>query len=458
LYARNQKGKFILRIEDTDMVRSSSEMSEGIIQGLRWLGLDWDEGPVFQSERIPLYQQKAEELVEKGLAYPCYCTQEEIDGRIKKNAETGDFWGYDRHCLGLSDQQRTNFESQGKPRALRFRVPEGEVRYSDRIHGDIVVDSTTIEDFVLLRSDGLPTYHLTVVVDDMESQITHVIRGDDHISNTPKQVLLYRAFETRPPKFAHLALILGPDKKKLSKRHGVTSVLEFRDKGYLPLAFLNFLAQMSWSPGEERIYPVQELIEKFSLKKVSKGSPVFDMNKLDWLNGRLISNMSAEELKPPVKQTLQEAGLWNEAFDGARQTWFLELIDLLKERARTIRAFARSAVPFLAEEIVYDREGIHQHLMDERLDGSLPLLGKDFMSLEEFSAPEIERVLRKRAEKEGVKAALLIHALRMLVVGEPVSPGIFEVLELAGREKTIERMSAFPGIRDLVMKKENDHE
>ncbi len=453
LYARNQKGDFILRIEDTDSARSSKEMTGGIIQGLRWLGLDWDEGPIFQSERVPLYQQKAKELVEKGLAYPCYCTPEEIQNRIKKTAESGDFWGYDRHCLELSEQQRMQFESQGKAKALRFLVPEGEIRYTDRIHGDIAVDSTNVEDFVLLRSDGLPTYHLSVVVDDIESQITHVIRGDDHISNTPKQVLLYHAFGAKLPKFAHLALILGPDKKKLSKRHGVTSVLEFRDQGYLPLAFLNFLALMSWSPGEERIYSTGELIEKFLLNKVSKGSPVFDMNKLEWLNGRLISNMSAEELTPLIKKELQAENLWRDEFAGERKAWFGKLIDLLKERSRTIRAFPRAAKPFLVDEIEYDREGIEKHLMDESLDDLFPMLAKDFLGLEEFSAPEIERKLRQRAELEGVKAALLIHALRMVVVGEPVSPGIFEVLELAGREKTIKRMKALSEIRGLADKK-----
>jgi glutamyl-tRNA synthetase len=453
LYARSQKGTFILRIEDTDVARSSEEMTEGILDSLRWLGLDWDEGPVFQSQRLPLYRQKADELVERGLAYTCYCKPEEMKERRRKTEREGDFWGYDRFCLDLSEKQRNRFESEGRAKAVRFLVPEGDIRYTDRIHGEIAVSSNTIEDFVLLRGDGLPTYHLSVVVDDIESQITHVIRGDDHISNTPKQILLYQAFGVKLPKFAHLALILGPDKKKLSKRHGVTSVLEFRDQGYLPLAFLNFLAQMSWSPGEERIYSTQELAEKFALKKVSKGSPVFDLNKLEWLNGRLISSMSAEELAPLIKQELRAAGLWQGGFEKEQKTWFEKLIDLLKERSRTIRAFPRAAKPFLADEIEYDRAGIEKYLMAEGLDDLLPLLAQDFLSMEEFTAVEIERVLRQRAEKAGVKAAVLIHALRMLVVGEPVSPGIFDVLELVGREKTIKRMNDLSKIRDLADKK-----
>jgi glutamyl-tRNA synthetase len=458
LYARSQKGTFILRIEDTDMARSSEEMTEGIIQGIRWLGLNWDEGPIFQSRRLDRYRQKANELVDKGLAYVCYCTPEEIQERTGTKEAAGNFWGYDRFCLGLTEKQRLRFQSEGRAGAVRFLVPGGEVRYTDRIHGDITVDSTNIEDFVLLRGDGLPTYHLSVVVDDMDSQISLVLRGDDHISNTPKQILLYQAFGVKPPKFAHLALILGQDKKKLSKRHGGTSVLDFRDRGFLPLAFCNFLAQMSWSPGEERIYTLEELVGKFSLKKVSKGSPVFDLNKLEWLNGRLISEMSAEELTPLVAKEMKASHLWQESFAGDRKPWFDKLVDLLKERSRTIRAFPKAALPFFADEIPYDPAGVKRYLMDERLDTLLPFLANDFRSMDEFSAPEIERVIRQRAEKEDVKAAVIIHALRMLVVGEPVSPGLFDVLELAGKEKTLERMGRLSDARDSVDEKEGQHE
>jgi len=458
LYARSQGGRFILRIEDTDMARSSDIMTEGIIAGLRWLGLDWDEGPIFQSQRLDRYRQKAWELVEKGLAYVCYCTPEEIQERTKKMAasgkgEPGDFRGYDRFCLGLSETQRQRLESEGRAKAVRFLVTDGDIRYADRIHGDITVDSQNIEDFVLLRGDGLPTYHLSVVVDDMDSGISLVLRGDDHISNTPKQILLYRAFGAKPPKFAHLALILGPDKKKLSKRHGGTSVLEFRDQGYLPLAFCNFLAQMSWSPGEERIYSLDEMAGKFSLNKVSKGSPVFDLNKLEWLNGKLISGMGAGELMPLVRREMESASLWDEAFAGERRVWFEKMVDLLKERSRTIREFSKRARPFLEDEIDYDPEGAARHLTDERLDRVLPLLAEDFEAVEDFAAEKIETVLRERAEKEGVKAAVLIHALRMLVVGEPVSPGIFDVLELAGKEKTLERMARLARARSTIEKK-----
>ena len=450
LFARHHQANFILRIEDTDVTRSSEEMTKGIIDGLKWLGLDWDEEPIFQSKRIGIYRQKAEELVQNGHAYYCYCLPGDIQKRKEEALSKGvKYLEYDRRCFQLSEEERKRFENEGRSRAIRFLVPEEEIKYEDLIHGAISVDSKNIEDFVLLRRDGLPTYHLSVVVDDLEERITHVIRGDDHISNTPKQILLYRAFNSDPPEFAHLALILGPDRKKLSKRHGVTSVLQFKEDGYFPLAIVNFLAQMSWSPGEdERIYSMEELIKGFSLEKLSKGSPIFDLTKLEWLNGQLISQMSSDKLASYVKEELKKENLWQEEFENERRGWFLKLIDLLKERSRTIKDFPLRARPFLSDDISYDPAGVEKHLKDERLEELLPKLKEDFEGMEDFSAPHIEEILRKRAEREGVKAALFIHAVRMLVVGDPVSPGIFDVLELVGKEKTIERMEKFPhGVR-----------
>ncbi|MFQ6108621.1 MAG: glutamate--tRNA ligase [Candidatus Aminicenantales bacterium] len=450
LFARHNRGEFILRIEDTDLARSSERMSRGIIEGLQWLGLDWDEGPIFQSRRIKIYREKAEELVRRGRAYGCYCLPDEIQRRKEEARSRGEYWEYDRRCFRLSEKEKRHREAEGRPKAIRFFVPEGRTRFSDLIHGEISVENTVIEDFVLLRSDGLPTYHLSVVVDDLEEEISHVIRGDDHISNTPKQILLYRAFERDPPQFAHLPLILGPDKKKLSKRHGVTSVLQFKEDGYLPLALLNFLAQMSWSPGgeEDKIYTAEEMIKKFSLDKVSRGSPVLDPVKLEKMNNKLISRMRAAELAPYVAEELKKTDLWDEKLMEEQRDWFYRLIDLLKERSRVIKDFALRARPYLTDSIIYDREGVEKYLSDERLGKLLQKLREDFQRMSDFRAPEIERVLRERAEKEGVKAALLIHALRMLVVGEPVSPGIFDVLELMGKEKTIQRMGRLQEARN----------
>lgn len=450
LYARHNGGRFILRIEDTDAARSSEQMSQGILQGLKWLGLDWDEGPVFQSKRIPLYRQKAEKLVESGAAYFCYCLPEEIQARKEEAVRAGEYGQAGRCCAGLSVEQKRELESQGRLRAIKFKVPDRDVFYTDLIHGPLTVKGQVLEDFVLLRSDGLPTYHLSVVVDDLDQRITHVIRGDDHVSNTPKQLLLYEAFGEKPPEFAHLALILGPDKKKLSKRHRVTSVLQFKDEGYLSLAMLNFLAQMSWKPGEEeRIYPVEEMVEAFSLDKLYKASPVFDLAKLEWLNGQLISQMGAAELIPLVKRELRRHNLWQDDLEQERKEWFGRLIDLLKPRNRTIKDFVDRGRPFLADSYPVESEGVQKHLMDPRLPDLLDKLKQDFERLEPFSAGNIEAALRSRAEKEGAKAALLIHALRMLVLGMKVSPGIFEVLELVGKEKTVERMGRLEEMRRL---------
>jgi glutamyl-tRNA synthetase len=438
LFARKNKGHFLLRIEDTDLARSSEMMIRVILEGLLWLGLDWDEGPEYQSQRTSLYRRKADELIQKKKAYRCYCLPEEIQAR-KKGKEKS--WMYDRHCLLLTPGEKNSYEAEGRKWAVRFRIPDGVTRFDDLIHGPIAVDNDTIEDFVILRSDGLPTYHLSVVVDDNESGITHIIRGDDHISNTPKQILLYQAFGARPPQFAHLALILGSDKKKLSKRHGVMSVLQFKEEGYFPLAVLNFLAQMSWDPGEgERIYSTEEMVRRFSLTGLSKNNPVFDMTKLEWFNGKLISEASAKALAPFVREELKKTGLWREKLEHEKKEWFFRFIDLLKERSRTLSDFSRRGRPFLSDDFEYEQEAVEKFLEDSRLSSLIEALQKDFSALSDFSAQETEQCLRKRAAAEGVKAALLIHATRVLVLGMAVSPSLFDVLGLLGKETTVQRL------------------
>ncbi len=440
LYARHHAGTFVLRIEDTDVARSTKAMTQAILSGLTWLGLDWDEGPILQSQRLALYRQKAGELLEAGKAYKCYCTPEEIEERKARTEGTGEYWWYDRRCRNLTQGHKENLESRGKAAALRFAVPEGVTRYTDMIRGKIEVQNDTLEDFVLLRSDGQPTYHLSVVVDDIDLGISHVIRGADHISNTPKQILLYLAFGAQVPRFGHQSLIMGPDKKKLSKRHGVTSVLQYKKAGFLSLALLNYLAQMSWSPGEERIYSREEMIEKFYLDKRSRGNPVFDLNKLEWLNGQLISQMPAKQLFPHIKKELIKAGFWNEDLETGKKKWLMKFIDLLKERSRRISDFALRGMPFLCENIEYEQEAVENHLLIEGMAGLVTHLIDDFLLIEEFTAENIEKILRQRAILEEVKAGVLIHAVRVLALGTKVSPDIFEVLELLGRDMTVRRL------------------
>ncbi|MBN2244766.1 MAG: glutamate--tRNA ligase, partial [Candidatus Aminicenantes bacterium] len=443
IFARSHGGQFILRIEDTDMERSSQKMSQGILDGLTWMGIDWDEGPFFQSQRKNTYLEQADKLVERDLAYYCFCTPEDIARRKAAWGKDEKEWKYDRYCLNLSPDEIKNLRLEGKVPAIRFKVPDGEIHYNDLVHGPITVKNTNIEDFVLVRADGTPTYHLSVVVDDILMKITHIIRGDDHISNTPKQILLYMAFRQEPPEFGHHPLILGPDKKKLSKRHGVTSVLQFREEGFLPLALVNYLVQMSWVPDEEKIFTREEIIKFFSFKKRIRGNPIFDVKKLEWLNGKLISMLPAEDLYVLLKERLKDNGLWYPDLVEERREWFFRLLDLLKERNRTLNDFIPRARPFLSDDYPLDPEGKEKYLSDSRLPRLLQKLVGDFEELEDFSAQAAEQAVRERAAKEEVKAGLFIHAVRMLVLGMPVSPGIFDVLELLGKKKSIERIKKY---------------
>lgn len=450
LFARHEKGIFILRIEDTDLARSSEEMSQVILDSLRWLGLDWDEGPIFQSKRVSLYQKKAEWLLAQGRAYECFCRPEEIEVRRKEIEVKGGVWKYDRRCFYLNLEEKEKMRKEGRKRAIRFLIPPGRTQFRDLIHGLISVDHRQLEDFVLLRSDGLPTYHLSVVVDDLDSRITHVIRGDDHLTNTPKQILLYEALGARPPEFAHLPLILGSDRKKLSKRHGVTSLLHYRDQGILPLAMFNFLAQMSWSPGpEERIYSAEEMIKNFSLTRISKNSPIFDLNKLEWLNSRLIKEMKSEELLTWLKPEMEKKGLWEPSLEKENWNWFRRLLELFKVRSRNLMELMEGLRPFLTDNYEIDPSGYEKYLKNDKLPQLLPRLKEDLAKLKDFEAGSIEKVLRQRAMTERVEASLFIHALRVLTLGRTVSPGLFEVLELLGKEKTLRRMDLEAAINRL---------
>src|SRR6187431_2617408 len=306
LFARRLGGVLVLRIEDTDVERSSDEMVEGILDGLRWLGLDWDEGPkiggpygpYFQSARLDRYRAMAEQLVAEGHAYYCYCTPETLKAKRDAAEQAGAAWKYDRVCCALTRDEIAAREHEHAPRANRFRVPEGVTRFDDLVHGPIEFDGANIEDFVLLRSDGHPTYQLSVVSDDVEMKITHVVRGDDHISNTPKQILLYEALGAEVPRFAHVPLILGPDKKRLSKRHGATSVTDYAKQGYLPEAMVNFLALLGWSPGsgDRELFTRDELAEVFDIRGVSGGNAVFNVEKLDWFNQQYIMRLAPDEM------------------------------------------------------------------------------------------------------------------------------------------------------------------
>jgi len=455
LFARRLGGVLVLRIEDTDVERSSQEMVDGILDGLRWLGLDWDEGPkiggsfgpYFQSERLDRHRAMAAQLVAQGHAYYCYCTTEELKAKRDAAEQSGAAWRYDRTCSALTRGEIAARERAREPRAIRFRVPEGATRFDDLVHGPIEFDGANIEDFVLLRSDGQPTYQLSVVSDDREMKITHVVRGDDHISNTPKQILLYRAIGAEPPTFAHVPLILGPDRKRLSKRHGATSVTEYARQGYLPEAMFNFLAMLGWSPGDDReLFTRDELVQAFALEGISGGNAVFNPEKLDWFNQQHLMRLAPDDLALRLKPWLERAGLWDAAYLGDRHAWFFAVLELLKPRAKRLEDFTKVGRFFFTDAIEYEAAAVDKHLRAPGMDEHLKAFDAALTALEAFDPASIEAALRATADARGVKAASLIHAVRVTVTGKTASPGLFEVLALLGRVRVRARMAGALGL------------
>jgi glutamyl-tRNA synthetase len=445
LFAKRHGGTFVLRIEDTDVQRSSTDMVTGILDGLRWLGLHWDEGPdvggpyehYFQSQRLDRYRAAAARLVAEGHAYYCYCSQERLREEREKAETRGDAWQYDRACLSLPPERIAELEAAGTARAVRFKVPAATTAFDDAVHGRIEFDGRTIEDFVVLRSDDHPTYHLSVVVDDIDMRISHVIRGDDHISNTPKHVMLFAAMGAPVPVFAHVPLILGADRKRLSKRHGATSVTEYERQGYLPDAMVNFLALLGWSPGDDReLMTIEELVAAFSLEGISGGNAVFNIEKLDWMNGQYIARLPVGRLAGAVIPFMAEAGI-----PVPRPgDWFHRLLELLRPRAKRLVDFAELARPYLVDTVEYEEDAVEKHLSVPGLADHLAVLASHLCTLDPFDEPHVEAAVRGTAAERGMKAGPLIHAVRVAVTGRTTSPGLFEVLVLLGRERSIERI------------------
>jgi glutamyl-tRNA synthetase len=451
LFVRKTGGVFVLRIEDTDVERSSEDMVTGILDGLGWLGLDWDEGPgvdgpygpYFQSQRLKRYREAGEALVSSGHAYYCYCTPETLKEKRQRAEAAGGGWMYDRTCLALEPERVRALEEAGTPRAIRFEVPEGRTVFDDLVKGRIEFDHSVLEDFVVLRSDFHPTYHLSVVVDDIDMAISHVVRGDDHVSNTPKQVLLYEAFGKPMPRFAHVPLILGSDRRRLSKRHGATSVTEYARQGFLPEAMVNFLVLLGWSPGDDReLFDRDELVEAFSLEAISSSNAVFNPEKLVWFNSQHIARLSPPALVERLRPVFEKAGVWRPEYEASQREWFEQVIALLQPRAKKLDDFVEAGRPFLRDAVEYDEAAVRRHLSAPGLGEHLSALKQAFAGTADFSPGELEAVLRRHAELGGVKAAVLIHATRVAVTGQAVSPGLFEVISLLGRKRTIERLEA----------------
>jgi len=451
LYARRHGGVFILRIEDTDVERSSTDMVTAIFNSLTWLGLDWDEGPevggphgpYFQTERLDKYRAAADRLVASGHAYRCFCKPEDLKAERASAEAAGQPWSYDRRCTRLSSDDVAAKLAAGEPFAIRFLVPAGVTAFDDDVHGRIEFENANLEDFVIVRSDRYPTYHLSVVVDDVEMQVTEVVRGDDHISNTPKQVLLYQAMGAPVPRFAHVPLILGPDKKRLSKRHGATSVGEYETQGYLPEAMVNFLALLGWSPGgDQELFTREELIARFDLAGISGGNAVFNPEKLDWFNQQHVMRLDAEDILRRIQHDLRVADWWSDDLLNVRLAWARRVIELLKPRAKKLSDFAPQMRAFLSDDLVFDDAAVAKHLSDPAMSGHLAAWADEAARVEPFDAASLERALRALAEQRGLKAGALIHATRVAVTGQGNSPGLFEVLELIGRDAVVARLRA----------------
>jgi glutamyl-tRNA synthetase len=429
LLARHNQGVLILRIEDTDVARSTRESIQVILDAMTWLGMDWDEGPLYQSQRIPLYKEVAERLLKEGKAYRCYCTPEELEVKREAALRAGLKPKYDRTCLhqGVSYPDR--------PYAIRFlSSDEGETVVDDLIQGRVEFDNAELDDLIILRSDGLPTYNFSVVVDDMTMEITHVIRGNDHLNNTPRQIQIYQALGYPLPKFGHVPMILGPDKKKFSKRHGAQSVMEYKKMGYLPQAVVNYLVRLGWSHGDQEEFTREELIEKFSLEAVGRSAAAINPGKLDWLNARYIKKIELEELVQRVRPFMEAKGYLITDPDRLRKA-----VSSLRERVKTLVEMADLSEFYFCEEIAYDEKAAGKFLNKE----AMPMLEQVITSLSKESILQkenVHRLIQQLAETRGEPLVKIAQPIRVALTGKTVSPPINEVMEALGKTEVIKRL------------------
>jgi glutamyl-tRNA synthetase len=433
LFARQQHGKFILRIEDTDQSRSTDESIHAIIEGMKWVGLDWDEGPFRQTERMEVYRSHALKLLERGRAYWCVCKAEELEARRKEAEAKGLSPRYDGRC------RHRGIATPTGEAALRFKAPqEGQTVVDDLIKGKIIFDNTVLDDLIILRSNGYPTYNFSVVVDDALMQITHVVRGDDHLTNTPRQVPIFQALGFPIPRFGHLPMILGSDKTRLSKRHGATSIMAYKDMGYLPEAMVNYLVRLGWSHGDQEIFTRQELIEKFSWNHVQTSAAVFNPDKLLWMNAEYIKTSPPGHIAEALVPLLEQAGLRDEVGKVTAE-WLAQLVVLVKERTKTLVEMVEWVKPYFGEAVMYEDEAAGKFLTPAMAPVLQKLLTR-FEALPDSSKAAWEEGFKKLVEEEGIKMGQLAQPVRVALTGRTASPGLFEVMEVLGRERTLIRL------------------
>ncbi|MCD4784197.1 MAG: glutamate--tRNA ligase [Candidatus Eremiobacteraeota bacterium] len=443
LFARKNNGKFILRIEDTDQKRSTKEFLESQLEDMKWMGLDWDEGPetvgchspYFQMQRLETYKKYADKLMSMDKVYLCYCTPDEL----KQAREETKSAGYSGKCRNLTPQQVEKLKDEGRKPCIRFiSPPRGETVFCDQIKGEVSFENNLLDDFVIMKSNGVPTYNFAAVVDDHLMEITHVIRGDEHLSNTPRQVLLYQAMEFEPPRFVHIPIILNEDRTKLSKRKGAVHLLEFEQKGFLKEAMLNFMSLLGWAPKDDReILSKNELIESFSLDGITKHPAVFDYKKLEWINGQYITSLPTKTIVERLKPFIEEAG----ADPGEKDfTWYVEAISVYGNRVKTLVELADSLLCFFRDIDEYDPKGVKKHFKHDYIISALYELEKRTSEDEEFSVESLEKIIRDYSEELGVSAGKLIQPVRLAITGTTASPPIFDVMKLAGKELLVDRL------------------
>jgi len=441
LFARHHGGQFLLRIEDTDRARSNAEMTQGILDSLSWLGLDWDEEIVYQAQGIDRHKSVAAALLDDGKAYRCFCTPESLQAKREAAEKAGGGYVYDGACRGLSQVEIDTNLAKGQPFTVRFKTPVGETVFDDAVRGTVTVQNSEIDDFIILRSNGTPVYQVAVVVDDHDMGITHVIRGDDHLSNTPKQILIYRAMGWAEPQFGHVPMILGPDKKRLSKRHGATAVGEYEAAGFMPEALVNYLALLSWSPGDDReILSQADLVEAFSIEKVSKNASVFDETKLKWMNGQYLYALSDNELMARVLPGMEAAGLLSLPLSGESEALMHQILPLLKERMKRVTDFPELSAYFFNDPAEYEEKAAKKHWLKEGVTERMEAIVALYEGLDTWTEASLETSLRQLAESLDVGAGKLIHPIRLATTGRGNSPGLFELLTVLGRETVLRRL------------------
>ncbi|ORX23463.1 glutamate--tRNA ligase [Thermoanaerobacterium sp. PSU-2] len=439
LFARHNNGKLILRVDDTDLERSTGDSMKAILDGLKWLGIDWDEGPVYQSKRLELYKKYADELVRQGKAYYCFCTKEELDVMRSEAQKAGKPPMYTGKCRNLSPDEVKKYIDEGKKYVVRLKVPkEGKTVVHDIIRGDVEFDNSTFDDFIIMKSDNMPTYNFATVIDDYEMKISHVIRGEEHLSNTPKQILIYEALGFEKPEFAHVSMILAPDRSKLSKRHGATSVQEFRDLGYLPEAIINYITLLGWVPSDgEEVFTTEKSVREFTLDRVSKNPAIYDTKKLTWLNGIYIRDCDVDRLTKEVIPFLISKGLIGDEYD---YDYIKKIVSAVREREKTLSEIADAMSYYFVDDFSYDEKGVKKYFEKDGVENILREAVEALKTVDDFNLIETENAYRDLIERLNIKSGDLFHPTRLAISGRTFGPGLFDIMELLGKEKTVERI------------------